>query len=168
LEIESRQWRRCFTALKQIDPELAYLAALTVQGIKPLSRWEKPLAGDALNQFEGLGLTVEQIRRTVKTGKEVIETVFSRVPGQIQLYKQRFDNTAIDKSPATQRFEGYLFGYPPCCIEEYIRRPYVPNNLSDEEQKILFHWACKDCAITLTLLPAYKSIYDALSKLLGA
>ena len=159
MDIESQEARRCLTALSQIDFELAYLAALTAQGVKPLSRWEKPLADHALRQLGGLGLVVEQVRRTVQTGKEVIETIFSLAPGQIDLYKQRFDNTAIDKSAETQRFEGFLFGYPPCCIEQYILHPYTPNGLPEEDQKILFHWACKDCRTTPTLLPAYRAVY---------
>ncbi len=164
MDIESQEARSCLKALSQIDYELAYLAALTAVGVKPLSRWEKPLADHALRQLCGLGLVVEQIRRTVKMGKEVIETIFSLAPGQIDLYKQRFHNTAIDKSAATQRFEGFLFGYPPCCIEQYILTPYAPNGLPEEDQKILFHWACKDCRITPTLLPAYRTIHDCLNE----
>ncbi len=162
MDIESREAKRCLKTLSQIDQELAYLAALTVQGLKPLSRWEKPLADDALRQFDRLDLLAEQIRRSVKTGKEVIETVFSRTPAHIELYKRRFDNTPIDKSAATQRFEGFLFGYPPCCIEHYIRRAYAPNGLPEEDQKILFHWACKDCRVTPILLPAYRAIHKRL------
>ena len=162
MDIESQEAQRYLKALSQIDFELAYLASLTAQGVKPLSRWEKPLADHALRQLCGLGLVVEQVRRTVQTGKEVVETIFSRIPGQIDLYKQRFDNAAIDKSAETQRFEGFLFGYPPCCIEQYILTPYAPNGLPEEDQKILFHWACKDCRITPTLLPAYRTVHDCL------
>lgn len=164
MDIESRGAKRCLKTLSQIDQELAYLAALTTQGVKPLSRWEKPLADDALRQLDRLGLLAEQIRRSVKTGKEVIETVFGRAPGHVDLYKQRFDNTPIDKSAATQRFEGFLFGYPPCCIEHYIRRAYAPNGLAEEDQKILFHWACKGCAITPTLVPAYRAVHNCLGE----
>ncbi|MBN2269454.1 MAG: hypothetical protein JXN61_02510 [Sedimentisphaerales bacterium] len=164
MDVESRKAKRCLKALSQIDFELAYLAALTAQGLKPLSRWEKPLADHALRQLCGLGLLAEQVRRTVKTGKEVIETIFSLAPGHIDLYKQRFDNTPIDKSAATQRFEGFLFGYPPCCIEQYIRQAYAPNNLPEEDQKILFHWACKGCAVTPTFLPAYRAVHNCLRK----
>ncbi|MHC4740562.1 MAG: hypothetical protein ACYS8Z_01545 [Planctomycetota bacterium] len=162
-DIESEQAKRCLEGLKEVDWELAYLAALTARGVKPLSRWEKPLDDDVPGQLGQLGLLTERIRRTVKTGKEIIETVFSRVTGHIDMYKRRFDGTAIDKSAATQRFEGFLFGYPPCCIEEYIRRAYAPNNLPEEDQKVLFHWACKGCAITPTLLPAYRAVHEILN-----
>ena len=160
MDIESQEAGRCLKALSQIDPELAYLAALTAHGLKPLSRWEKPLADHGLRHLAQLDLLTDQIRRTVKTGKEVIETIFSLATAYIQLYKQRFDNTPIDKSPDTQRLEGFLFGYPPCCIDQYIRHPYAPNNLPEQDQKTLFHWACKNCKITPTLLPAYKTIHN--------
>ena len=147
-------------ALKQIDFDLAYLALLTHEGIKPLSRWEKPLDGHDLEMLQQLGLLTKQIRRSVQTGKEIIETIFSRLPGYIQLYGDRFADTPIDKSPETQRLEGFLFGYPACCVDAYIRRPYAPNGLPEQDQKILFHWACKDCKITPLLLPAYKKLHD--------
>jgi hypothetical protein len=152
----------CLKALKQIDFELAYLALLTHEGIKPLSRWEKPLDEAGLELSHEMDLLTKQIRRTVKTGKEVIETIFSRAPGYIELYEQRFANTPIDKSAEIQRFEGFLFGYPACCVDAYIHRPYAPNGLPEQEQKILFHWACKDCKITPLLLPAYKKIHSRL------
>jgi len=146
-------------ALKEIDFELAYLALLTKEGLKPLSRWEKPLDDNGLQLLQRMGLLTKQIRRTVKTGKEVIETIFSRLPGYIQLYEQSFADKPIDKTAQTQQLEGLLFGYPACCVDAYIRQPYAPNNLPNEEQKILFHWACKDCKITPLLLPAYKGVY---------
>jgi len=167
LDFESPGVKRRILALKKIDFELVYLAILTCEGIKPLSRWEKPLDDHGLGLLQQLGLLTRQITRTVKTGAEVIETIFSRSPGYIQLYEQRFGNTPIDKSAETQQFEGFLFGYPPCCIEQYIRQPYAPNNLPPEDQKILFHWACKDCKITPILLPAYKRVHNLLEKLVS-
>ena len=151
--------------LKKIDFELALLALLTCKGLKPLSRWEKPLSDNELTSLQQIGLKVNTITRTVKTGKEVSETIFSLSPAYIQLYQQRFGNTPIDKSAETQRFEGFLFGYPPCCIEQYILKPYAANNLEEKDQKILFHWACKDCKVTPFLLDSYRSFYDALSNL---
>lgn len=150
-------------ALTEIDFELAYLALLTCRGLKPLSRWEKPLADDGLELLQQIGLLTRQVRRTVKTSKEVVETIFSRLPAYIQLYEQRFANKPIDKYVQTRRFEGLLFGYPPCCIEQYIRRPYAPNKLIAQEQKILFHWACTNCKITPVLLNAYKIVYGLLN-----
>ena len=151
--------------LKKNDFELSYLALLTCKGLKPLSRWEKPLADNELASMQRMGLLTKKISRTVKTGKEVIETIFSLSPVHIKFYEQRFGDTLIDKSADTQRFEGFLFGYPPCCIEQYIRKPYAANNLEEKDQKILFHWACKNCKVTPFLLESYRSLYSALSKL---
>jgi len=161
--LELSEVKRCVRTLKEIDFELAYLALLTCEGLKPLSRWEKTLADDGLKLLRQMGLLTKQIRRKVKTGKEVIETIFSKLPAYLGLYEQRFGNRPIDKSVQTRRFEGFLFGYPPCCVNEYIHNPYALNNLKAEEQKILFHWVCRDCKITPLLLDAYKSIYNSLN-----
>ena len=162
-DFDSSQVKKCARALKEIDFELAYLALLTCEGLKPLSRWEKPLDDDGLKLLQQMCLLTKQIQRTVETGKEVVETIFSRSPAYIRLYEQRFGNSPIDKSAQTQRFEGFLFGYPPCCIDQYIRRPYAPNNLPAQEQKILFHWACPNCKITPAILTAYKNVYNLLN-----
>jgi hypothetical protein len=163
LDLQSKVLEHYIKSLKEIDFELAYLALLTAEGLKPLSRWEKPLEDNGLELLRQTGLITKQIRRTVKTGKEIIEIIFGRLPGYIQLYEQHFANTPIDKSAQTQRIEGFLFGYPACCVDAYIRRPYAPNNLPSEEQKLLFHWACKDCKIIPLLLPAYKSVHKLLN-----
>lgn len=163
LDFESPQVKSCIKSLKDIDFELAYLAALTCEGLKPLSRWEKPLDDNALMLLQQLDLLTERITRTVKIGKKITETIFSKTPAYIRLYQQRFANTPIDKSPQTQRLEGFLFGYPACCVDRYIERPYTPNNLPPEDQRILFHWSCKDCKITPLLLTLYKRIYNHLN-----
>jgi hypothetical protein len=160
LDSESSEIKGCIRDLKKVDFELAYLAMLSRDGLKPLSRWEKPLGDDGLELLRQTGLLVKQIRRTVETGSDVVETVFSLSPAYIQLYEQHFGNRPIDKSVQTQRFEGFLFGYPPCCIDRYVSRPYAPNKLAGPEQRILFHWACRNCKITPILLHAYKGVYD--------
>lgn len=164
LHYDSPELQKILCALKKVDLELAYLVALTREGLKPLSRWEKKLSKKNLELLQRTGLLTSQVRRTVKTGKEVIETIFSRAPVYIQLYEQAFENTPIDKTPRTQLFEGFLFGYPSCCVNHYIHKPYAPNNLTNKQQKILFHWACRDCKVTPLLLPAYKNIYDLLDR----
>jgi len=163
LDFDSEALKQCLKSLKEIDFELAYLALLTREGLKPLSRWEKPLDENGLGLLQQMGLLTKQIRRTVKTGREVIETVFSVSAGYIEVYEKRFGNTPIDKSSATVRSEGFLFGFPPCCVDEYMRHPYIKNAFASEQQKILFHWACKDCKITPILLPSYESIYNFLN-----
>jgi len=161
---DSPEFQGNLRSLKEIDFELAYLAMLTREGIKPLSRWEKPLADKDLKLLQRMGLLTKQVRRTVKSGKEFIETIFSRTPAYLRLYEQTFENTPIDKSAPTQQLEGFLFGYPPCCVNQYIRKPYAANNLPEQKQKILFHWACRDCKVTPLLLPAYKSIHDLIDR----
>jgi hypothetical protein len=158
----SQDIKQCIKALKENDFELVYLALLTYEGIKPLSRWEKPLDDHGFKLLQQMDLFAKQVRRTVKTGKEVFETIFSRLPAYIQLYEQSFADNPIDKTARTQRLEGFLFGYPSCCVDQYIHHPYTPNNLPSEDQKILFHWACKDCKITPLLLPSYKNVHELL------
>jgi hypothetical protein len=165
LDFDSPQLRQCLKALKEIDVELAYLALLTHQGLKPLSRWERPIDDNGLALLHQLGLITKRIDRTVKIGRVISETIFSVSPAYIQIYEKRFAGTPVDKSPAAQRFEGFLFGFPPCCVDEYIRHPYSKNNLNPDQQKILFHWACKDCKITPLLLPAYQNLYTLLEKI---
>jgi len=164
LDFDSHEIKTAVRELKKIDIQLACLALLTRQGVKPLSRWEKPLDDHGLRFLQQMGLLARQIRRTVKTGKVVSETIFSVSAGYIELYKERFGGTPIDKSAATVRFEGFLFGYPSCCVEQFIRNPYARNNLNPEVQKILFHWACRDCKVTPALLPGYRRVYEYVEK----
>jgi len=164
LDFNSSKVRKCTCSLKEIDFELAYLALLTCEGLKPLSRWEKPLDDGGLELLHQMGLLTKQIRRTVKTGKVVLETIFSITPGYIHLYERQFAGKPIDKSAETVHFEGFLFGFPSCCVDEYIRHPYIKNELPPEHQKILFHWACKDCKVTAALLPGYLRIHEYVEK----
>ncbi len=115
--------------LKTVDFELAYLALLTREGLKPLSRWEKSLEKPGLEALEQSGLQVRQVSRTVRTGKAFTETIFSRTPAYREAYASHFDNLPVDKSAETVRIEGFLFGYPPCCVAQYVRQPYAPNEL---------------------------------------
>jgi hypothetical protein len=160
LDLDSQEVKQCVRKLKENDFELAYLSLLTREGLKPLSRWEKPLDDPILELLQQIGLLTKQIQRTVKTGKLVSETIFSISPGYIQLYEKRFAGKPIDKSAQTVRFEGFLFGFPPCCVDEYIRHPYAKNVLAHQDQKILFHWACKNCEVTPFILPVYQNTYN--------
>ena len=164
MDLESKELRRCVGRLKEIDFELANLALLTCEGLKPLSRWEKPLDDHGLELLQQMGLLTKQIRRTVKIGKAVVETIFSITPGYIHLYEMQFAGKPIDKSAEVVHFEGFLFGFPSCCVDEYIRHPYIKNALPPQHQKILFHWACKNCKITPTLLAGYRQIHEYVEK----
>lgn len=146
-------------ALKQIDFELAYLALLTREGLKPLSRWEKPLDEPVLASLRAMHLHVETIQRKLRSGKAFHETVFGRATAHLDIYAEHFRDRAVDKSAETVRVEGYLFGYPPCCVAQYIKRPYAPHDFPMQEQEILFHWSCKGCVITPSLIPHYERIH---------
>ena len=164
LDFEISKIKNHLIALKQIDFELAYLALLTYQGLKPLSRWEKSQSEKEIELLTSINLHTKEIHRTVKTNRKVNEIIFSRSPAYINLYEQRFENRAIDKSPETQRWEGFLFGYPPCCVEQYIREPYTINNLKEDDRNILFHWMCKNCKVTPLLLSAYRNSFNMLKE----
>lgn len=146
--------------LKEIDFELAYLVMLTGYGLKPLSRWEKPLEDDAYGLLRELGIASKRVSRTVQTGDYVVETVFSESPGYVEVYQKRFADTPVDKSAEAIRLEGFLFGFPPCCVDVFVHHPYVHNALAPEDQKILFHWACPNCTITPLLLESYRRIHQ--------
>ncbi len=164
MDFNSSKVIKCTRSLKEIDFELAYLALLTCEGLKPLSRWEKPLESHGLELLQKMGLFTKQIPRTVKTGKEIVETIFSITPGYVRLYERQFAGKPIDKSADAVHFEGFLFGFPSCCVDEYIRNPYIKNALPPQHQKILFHWACKDCKITEALLPGYRRLHEYVEK----
>lgn len=146
-------------ALKNIDFELAYLALLTHEGLKPLSRWEKPLGEPGQAVLTRMGLHVERVHRKLRSGKAFDETIFGRSAAHLEIYAQHFRNRAVDKSAETVRIEGYLFGYPPCCIAQYIRQAYAPHEFPVDQQRILFHWSCRGCVITPTLIPHYERIH---------
>lgn len=157
--------RECLCALRAIDFELAYLALLTREGFKPLSRWEKPLGGHGLEMIGRMGLMTRQVRRTVETGAHVVETIFAATPAWLLIYEQHFAGRPIDKSAATVRLEGFLFGYPPCCIERYVKQPYAPNDVPDESRRFLFHWPCPQCRLTPLLLPACQRLYTVIERI---
>lgn len=146
--------------LKAIDFELAYLALLTREGVKPISRWEKPLDEPALEAFQQLGLLTRPVRRRVRTGQAFIETIFGRTPAYLEIYARHFENLPVDKSAETVRIEGFLFGYPPCCVAQYIKHPYAPNEFPAEKREILFHWTCEGCILTPLLTPLYERLHQ--------
>ncbi len=147
-----------YARLAEVDEEVAYLAALTVEGLKPMSRWEKGLDAEAIEPMTSLGLVARQVPRTVTAGPDLRETIFSLTSSLLDVYESLFSGKPIDKSATTQQWEGFLFGFPPCCISYYIDQPYASHDISPTDQEILFHWACPHCAITPSLVPAYRRI----------
>ena len=145
--------------LKAVDFELAYLALLTREGLKPLSRWEKPLDGPGLEALGQLGLQSRQVPRIVRNSKAFTETIFSATPAYLDVYVSHFENLPVDRSAETVRIEGFLFGYPPCCVAQHIRQAYAPNEFPTHKHEILFHWTCKGCIVTPLLTPAYERLH---------
>ncbi len=145
------------------DFEFYYLVELTRQKIKPLSRYEKPLSSKTIRWLKRQGFYTESIRRNLHSRKVIRETVFSRSMRYVDLYQRKFDQTLLNDNATQKKLEGFLFGYPSCCVEQFIRKPYAPNTLSKSDQALLFHWACKNCRVTPVLLSEYKKVYGDVS-----
>ncbi|UCH63248.1 MAG: T9SS type A sorting domain-containing protein [Fidelibacterota bacterium] len=140
--------------------ELFYLVELTRKRIKFLSRWEKPLSEEVLRWIRRYGLVVDIIPRRTLLRRRIYETVFSTSSRYVDYYHRKFYNTLLYRNPDSQRCEGRMFGYPSCCVEQFIRRHYLPNGLRREDQEILFHWACPGCRATPDLLPYYRTVHQ--------
>lgn len=145
------------------DFEFYYLAELTRRRIKPLSRFEKKLPGSAYRWLKHHGLSVETTTRKTLSGREVVETIFSTSAHSLNLYQKKFGHTLINLRAEDQRLEGSLFGYPSCCVEQFIRKPYSGNDLCPEERSLLFHWACNGCRCTKDLIPSYRKVHQDVS-----
>jgi hypothetical protein len=141
------------------DFEFYYLVELTTKKIKPLSRFEKPLNKKTLRWLKKQGFYTEIIRRKLLSRNYINETIFSKSSCYIDLYKRKFENTFLKKDDREQKLEGFFFGYPSCCVEQFIMKPYCQNALNKDDQSLLFHWACPNCRITPELLPLYKQVY---------
>lgn len=148
--------------------ELALLAVLVVEGWKPLARWEHGLPAARHDDLAALGLRSRTIRRSTTAGTVVLETVLSRDPGPLDLYAEGFDETPLRISPAQARLEGWLLGFPPCCVMAYVEHGYAANGLEREAQGELFHWACPGCTITPRLLPHLRDVARRLRACLDA
>ena len=150
--------------IKVKDFEFYYLAELTRKKIKPLSRFEKNVNKKSLQWLKKQGFFVDIIPRKTLSGTQIAETIFSTSSRYIDFYRCRFNNTLLRKDRNEKRLEGFLFGYPSCCVHQFIERPYIANHLSESDQSLLFHWACPDCCITRELIPYYKPIYDSIEE----
>jgi uncharacterized protein (UPF0212 family) len=145
-------------ALTRLDPELTYLILLTKTGLKPLSRWEKGLDSDSLRAIRSEGLLVDTVERRTRLGRRLHETVFARKSRYVDLYGKRYHGTRLRDTPDDARLQGRLFGYPSCCVEAFVDRPYTPNELDPSDQEILFHWACPTCNTTPGLVREYRRV----------
>ena len=144
------------------EDELRYLALLTVEGIKPLSRWEMDLDHGQVRTLERLGLQISTLTRSTEWGRLITHAIFSRQRSLLQKHRSAFSGRAIIFDPQSVRREGLDFGYPPCCVEAFIEFGYQQNGLTSQEQGILFHWACPNCEHTRMLLSEYRHIYLSL------
>lgn len=153
--------------LSSMPFELAYLALLTRHGVKRLSRWEQCLSPEHADLISSMGLHVRPVTRRTLFGRKVKETVFAARKAAVDLYVNRFDGRRLSSSPEETRFKGFMFGYPSCCVEEFIRHPYSKNGLSRQDQRILFHWACPGCRVTPGLLREYRDISSECERLFG-
>ncbi|NIO28679.1 MAG: T9SS type A sorting domain-containing protein [Candidatus Latescibacteria bacterium] len=145
--------------ITQFDFELAYLVLLTRYGLKPLSRWEKPISDEARKAIRSEGLALETVDRRTRIGRSVHETVFAKRRSYTDLYRRRFEGTRLKDTPDVTRMQGQLFGYPSCCVEAFIKSPYAPNEIDPADQEMLFHWACPSCHVTPGLIRDYRRIH---------
>jgi hypothetical protein len=153
--------------LSRLGFDLAYLTLLTRYNIKRLSRWEGKLSSEKTAILRDSGLEVTGVRRKLRFGRKTDETVFALKSCWTEFYRSRFDMTRITESPEEVRLKGFLFGYPSCCIEAFIQKPYARNDLRSCDQKILFHWACPGCKVTPSLVRDYRAVYAECASLFG-
>ena len=121
------------------DEELCYLAALTVAGLKPLSRWEMPLDQERVSTLERSGLQVSTLTRSTAWGRLIMHTIFSHDRSLVQRHTAAFDGRVLSSASSTVHREGIDFGYPSCCVEAFIEFGYQRNGFSSQEQGLLFH-----------------------------
>ena len=146
--------------LQRLGFDLSYLALLTESGLKRLSRWEGRLSPDQEEVLKRFGLGVTRVERRLRFGRKTEEVVFSTRKYHRDFYRERFHSRRIKESPGNMRLKGFLFGYPSCCVESFIRDRYAKNGLLPRDQRILFHWACPGCKATPALLREYRDIHD--------
>jgi hypothetical protein len=143
-----------------LEADALYLGLLTARGVKPLSRLEYPVPPDVLRILEGLGLALGVVRRVARNGAYCTHHVMSTNPSLIRRYLAEFDGVLLSRRvPSIVRAEARYFGYPSCCAEAFISKPYAPNSLPWADQRLLFHHACPACAETPGLVPLYHAAH---------
>jgi hypothetical protein len=151
--------------LRIAEFDLLYLALLTKEQVKPLSRWEKKFGPGEIKALKSLGLKTRSIERRLESGRRMEELVFSKSNDPIKAYREAFEGRRLDNSFDTALLEGKLFGYPECCVKSFATHGYLPNGLASGDQEILFYWACPDCRVTPGLVPRYRSVYEEAQRL---
>jgi hypothetical protein len=152
-------------SLTKLDFQLAYLAMLTKEQIKPLSRWEKKTSPKEVKILRKHGLKVENVRRKLLNGKHTSETIFSTKSRYIDIYLKNFNNQSIATHQSDREKEGFIFGYPSCCVKNFVENGYTKNPYIGKGQEILFHWVCPDCRVTPSLIPYYQKVHNKCEQL---
>src|SRR3989338_9904850 len=142
--------------------DLDFLAGLTTEGVKPLSRVEWDLGLEELQTLRALGLRYRKVHRVALDGTVVTHVVFSRDASLVDCYHNQFEGTTLVKTPEVIRSEGEFFGFPSCCVESFIAtgESHVPNELSPQDQSLLYHLACPGCRLTPDLVPRYRALWS--------
>jgi hypothetical protein len=143
-------------ALRKLGFDISYLALLTKKNVKPLSRWESKFSRGQVKALHHLGLKTETVERPLLNGHSTHELIFSTSRRYLDLYSRKFRHTPLRKDRQSVITEGFLFGYPGCCVRNFAQNGYTKNELEGRGQEILFHWACPGCRATLELLPYYQ------------
>lgn len=144
---------------KKLGFELSYLALLTKEGVKSLSRWEGSINHKKIKALQNLGLRTNVVERKLLNGGTTGELIFSKSTNYLDFYTNHFDKTPIRKDYETTVMEGFLFGYPGCCVKNFAENGYIKNDYTGNSQEILFHWVCPNCRITPSLLPYYEKVH---------
>jgi hypothetical protein len=145
-----------------LEEDALYLGVLTAKDIKPLSQLEYPVSAHILDILSRLGLFTTTITRITRNGNHVPHIILAKDAGLVDRYRADFDGRVLRDEPTRIiRLEARYFGYPACCAEAYIQAPYAPNGLAQEDQALLFHYACPGCCKTPPMIPFYR---DALSE----
>jgi len=145
---------------KRLGFDLSYLTLLTKRDIKPLSRWEGGISHKKVSALQYLGLKTGVVERKLLNGSTTDELIFSKSSNYLDFYTNRFDKKPIKKDYETKITEGFLFGYPGCCVRNFAENGYTENEYAGNGQEILFHWVCPDCRITPSLLPYYERVHN--------
>ncbi|MBL7074563.1 T9SS type A sorting domain-containing protein [candidate division KSB1 bacterium] len=145
---------------KKLGFDLGYLALLTKEDVKPLSRWEGGFSHKKIKALQCLGLKTGVVERRLLNGGNTSELIFSKSSNYLDFYTNRFDKMPIKKDYETKITEGFLFGYPGCCARNFAENGYTENKYAGNGQEILFHWVCQDCRITPSLLPYYEKVHN--------
>jgi hypothetical protein len=146
--------------LRRLGFDIAYLALLTKERVKPLSRWEGRFSRRQVRSLRHLGLKTDTVDRPLLGGGITTELLFSASTRYLDFYRRKYHLRPITKDRRTMTTEGFLFGYPHCCVQNFVNNGYARNEFQGHGQDILLHWACPKCRATPQLLPYYRRIHD--------